>query len=74
LNVLSTAYYPPTIKATGMSWAGVVGNGGSFLAPVVGGWLISLGFSAVNILSMMALPALVCAFGVLFMRREWQLN
>ena len=74
LNVLSTAYYPPTIKATGMSWAGVIGNGGSFLAPVVGGWLISLGFSAVNILAMMAVPALVCAFGVLFMRREWQLN
>jgi MFS transporter, AAHS family, 4-hydroxybenzoate transporter len=74
LNVLSTAYYPPTIKATGMSWAGVVGNGGSFLAPVVGGWLIGLGFAAANILAMMAVPALVCAVGVLFMRREWQLN
>ncbi|MGH8261543.1 MAG: MFS transporter, partial [Steroidobacteraceae bacterium] len=74
LNVLSTAYYPPTIKATGMSWAGVVGNAGSFLAPIVGGWVIGMGFSAVNILAMVAAPALVCAAGVLFMRREWQGN
>jgi AAHS family 4-hydroxybenzoate transporter-like MFS transporter len=74
LNVLSTAYYPPTIKATGMSWAGVVGNGGSFLAPVVGGWLIGRGFASMNILSMIAVPALLCALGVLFMRREWQWN
>jgi AAHS family 4-hydroxybenzoate transporter-like MFS transporter len=74
LNVLSTAYYPPAIKATGMSWAGVVGNAGSLLAPIVGGWIIGMGFSAVNILSMIAVPALVCACGVLFMRREWQGN
>jgi hypothetical protein len=33
-----------------------------------------LGFSAVNILSMIAAPALACAFGVLLMRREWQWN
>jgi AAHS family 4-hydroxybenzoate transporter-like MFS transporter len=74
LNALSTAYYPPAIKATGMSWAGVVGNAGSFLAPVAGAWVIMLGFSAVNILSMIAAPALACAFGVLLMRREWQWN
>jgi MFS transporter, AAHS family, 4-hydroxybenzoate transporter len=74
LNALSTAYYPPSIKATGMSWAGVIGNAGSFLAPVVGAWVIARGVASMDILSLVCLPALVCAVGVLFMRREWQGN
>ncbi len=74
LNVLSTAYYPPAIKASGMSWAGVIGNFGAFLAPVVGGWGIDRGYSSVNILALLAVPLALCALGVLFMRREWQWN
>ncbi|MGH8261162.1 MAG: MFS transporter [Steroidobacteraceae bacterium] len=74
LNALSTAYYPPAIKATGMSWAGVVGNIGAFLAPLAGAWLMNRGVSAVNILAMLAAPALVCALGVTLLRSEWQWN
>jgi MFS transporter, AAHS family, 4-hydroxybenzoate transporter len=74
LNALSTAYYPPAIKATGMSWAGVLGNIGAFLAPMAGGWAIERGFSAVNILSMLSVAPLLCAACVLLMRREWQWN
>ena len=74
LNALSTAYYPPAIKATGMSWAGVIGNIGAFLAPVAGGWAIERGFSAVNILAMLAVLPALCALGVLLMRRAWQWN
>jgi MFS transporter, AAHS family, 4-hydroxybenzoate transporter len=74
LNALSTAYYPPAIKASGMSFAGVVGNVGAFLAPVVGGWGIERGYSSGSILGMLAAPLVLCALGVLFMRREWQWN
>ncbi len=74
LNALSTAYYPPAIKATGMGWAGVVGNIGAFLAPLAGGWAIDRGFSAVDILSMLSVLPVLCALGVLLMRREWQWN
>jgi MFS transporter, AAHS family, 4-hydroxybenzoate transporter len=74
LNALSTAYYPPAIKATGMGGAGVIGNVGAFLAPLAGGWAIERGFSAVNILSLLSLLPVLCALGVLFMRREWQWN
>ncbi|HUN25188.1 MAG TPA: MFS transporter [Steroidobacteraceae bacterium] len=74
LNALSTAYYPPAIKATGMSWAGVVGNVAAFLAPIAGGWAIDRGYSAMNILAMLSVPALACALGALLMRREWQWN
>jgi len=74
LNALSTAYYPPAIKATGMGWAGVIGNVAAFAAPIAGGWAIERGFSAVNILAMLSAPALACALGVLAVRREWQWN
>jgi MFS transporter, AAHS family, 4-hydroxybenzoate transporter len=74
LNALSTAYYPPAIKATGMSWAGVVGNLGAFLAPLVGGWAIARGLSSVNILGLLAVFSVLCLIVTLFMRREWQWN
>lgn len=74
LNALSTAYYPPAIKATGMSWAGVIGNVGAFLAPVAGAWVMDLGVSSVNILAILAVPALACAVVATLMRSEWQWN
>jgi MFS transporter, AAHS family, 4-hydroxybenzoate transporter len=72
LNALSTAYYPPAIKATGMSWVGVVGTLGSIVAPLAGGWAIEEGLPSVTILMVLALAPLVCAGGTLLMRREWQ--
>ncbi|MGH8150202.1 MAG: MFS transporter [Steroidobacteraceae bacterium] len=74
LNALSTAYYPPAIKASGMSWAGVVGNFGAFVAPIVSGWGIERGISSADILSLLAVFPLLCLVVTLFMRREWQWN
>jgi MFS transporter, AAHS family, 4-hydroxybenzoate transporter len=72
LNALSTAYYPPAIKATGMSWVGVVGTLGSIVAPLAGGWAIDQGVTSVTILMVLGVAPLVCAAGTLLMRREWQ--
>jgi AAHS family 4-hydroxybenzoate transporter-like MFS transporter len=72
LNALATAYYPPAIKATGMGWAGVVGTVGSIIAPLAGGQIIEVGFTPVTILVALSLGPIVCACGVLLMRREWQ--
>ncbi len=74
LNALATAYYPPAIKASGMSWAGVIGNLCAFAAPVAGGWGIERGYSSGSILAMLAAPLVLCALGVLLMRRDWQWN
>ena len=74
LNALSTAYYPPAIKATGMSWVGVVGNIGSIVAPVAGSSLIAGGISSANILALLCIPSLICAMGSLLMQRGWQTN
>jgi AAHS family 4-hydroxybenzoate transporter-like MFS transporter len=74
LNALSTAYYPSAIKATGMSWVGVVGTMGSIVAPFVGGWLIREQVAAVNILALLSVAPLLCAIAMLFMKSEWQGN
>ena len=72
LNALSAAYYPPSIKATGVAWALVIGSLGSVAAPLAGAWLIDFHLSPVYILALLAIPSLVCAAGVALMRREWQ--
>jgi MFS transporter, AAHS family, 4-hydroxybenzoate transporter len=74
LNALSTAYYPPRIKATGMAYVGAVGTIGSFISPNVVGWAIGEGASPVQILTSLCVFPLLCMAGVLMMRREWQNN
>jgi AAHS family 4-hydroxybenzoate transporter-like MFS transporter len=72
LNALSTAYYPPAIKATGMSWVGVAGQVGSSIAPLVGGQLIAAGVAATHILALLGVVPLLCALATLLMQRQWQ--
>ncbi|MGH8220762.1 MAG: MFS transporter [Steroidobacteraceae bacterium] len=74
LNALSTAYYPPAIKASGMSWAGVIGNAAAFLAPLAAAGAMNAGVSPVDILALLAIPAFACAACVPLMRIEWQWN
>jgi AAHS family 4-hydroxybenzoate transporter-like MFS transporter len=72
LNALSTAYYPPAIKATGMSWVGVVGGMGSIVGPLAGASIIDANYATVDILAVLAVPLLLCAGISLVMQREWQ--
>jgi AAHS family 4-hydroxybenzoate transporter-like MFS transporter len=72
LNALSAAYYPPAIKATGVSWALLIGGIGSTLGPLAGAAMIDRGLSTPTILALLAIPALVSALAVGLMRREWQ--
>jgi AAHS family 4-hydroxybenzoate transporter-like MFS transporter len=73
LNSLSAAYYPPAIKATGVSWALLIGGIGSTLGPLAGAWLIDRALPPISILALLAVPALIGALAVgLLMRREWQ--
>jgi MFS transporter, AAHS family, 4-hydroxybenzoate transporter len=74
LNALSTAYYPPRIKATGMAYVGAVGTIGSFISPNAVGWAIGNGFTPVQVLTSLSIPPILCLGGVLLMRREWQNN
>jgi AAHS family 4-hydroxybenzoate transporter-like MFS transporter len=72
INVLSAAYYPPAIKATGVSWAIVTGGIGSIVGPLAGAWLLARQLSPTMILALLAVPALCNAGAVALMRSEWQ--
>ena len=72
LNALSTAYYPPAIKATGFGWVGVIGGFGSIVAPLAGAWIIAHGVPSTGVLVMLVVPVLLCMGGTLLMRPEWQ--
>lgn len=72
LNALSAAYYPPAIKATGVSGGLLIGGIGSIVAPLAGAVLIDRGLATVAILALLAIPSLLCMLGVGLMRREWQ--
>lgn len=72
LNVLSAAYYPPRIKATGVSGGLLVGSIGSVIGPLAGAALIERGLPPTAILALLAIPPLICVAGVALMRREWQ--
>jgi AAHS family 4-hydroxybenzoate transporter-like MFS transporter len=72
LNTLSAAYYPPAFKAAGVSWALLLGGIGSTLGPITGAAMIDHGLSTVEILALLAIPALLCAAGVALMKRAWQ--
>jgi AAHS family 4-hydroxybenzoate transporter-like MFS transporter len=72
LNTLSAAFYPPAIKATGVSWALLIGGIGSTLGPITGAWMIQIGLEAPQILALLAIPALLCIAAVSVMKRRWQ--
>ena len=72
LNTLSAAYYPPAIKATGVSWGLLIGGIGSTLGPITGAWMIALDLSTTEILTLLVIPALLCAAAVSLMKRAWQ--
>ncbi len=72
LNALSTAYYPPAIKATGFGWVGVIGGIGSIVAPPVGAWFIRQGVPSTDVLVILVIPVVLCIVGTMAMKREWQ--
>lgn len=70
LVALAAAFYPVTLRATGVGGALTVGRVGAISAPLLGGVIIQH-FSPVGALGLMIIPALICAAGALTFRREW---
>jgi MFS transporter, AAHS family, 4-hydroxybenzoate transporter len=69
LNAFITAYYPTTIRGTGIGWSQVVGRGGSLIGPLVGGALVSQGISPSALFQVSAIaPLLACLALILFTR------
>ena len=70
LVALAAAFYPVTMRAAGVGWAITVGRLGAIAAPLLGGVIIQH-FSPVGTLALLLIPALACAIGSLFVRRQW---
>jgi AAHS family 4-hydroxybenzoate transporter-like MFS transporter len=70
LVALAAAFYPVTLRATGVGGALLVGRVGAISAPLLGGVIIQH-YSPVGALGLMIIPALICASGSLLVRKGW---
>jgi AAHS family 4-hydroxybenzoate transporter-like MFS transporter len=64
MNVLAASYYPTAIRSTGVGWALGIGRIGSIVGPVLGGIVLSLGWSTAELFLASAAPALVASMAV----------
>jgi len=67
LLAVATVSYPADIRGTAVGWAYAVAKFGGMLAPVVGGFLLTLGWTVKSICGVNALVALLVALLVLIL-------
>jgi MFS transporter, AAHS family, 4-hydroxybenzoate transporter len=68
-NALAAAFYPTSVKATGVGWALGIGRIGSIVGPVVGGVLLEQKWSAAAVFVAAAGAALCAALAALVLSR-----
>lgn len=64
-NAMASTIYPGAMRGSGTSWALGVGRTGQIIGPAVGGLLLSLHWSANNIMYVVAIPGLIAAASAL---------
>lgn len=68
LNALAPTYYPTRVRATGVSWMLGIGRIGGILGSLVGGSLLSLGFTLQSVFAILAVPAVLAALAIVMNR------
>ena len=71
VNALAVLFYPVEMRSTGVGWALGIGRFGSILGPVVGGYLLSWGWSYASLMQLAALPMLAAAIAIIVMGRRY---
>jgi AAHS family 4-hydroxybenzoate transporter-like MFS transporter len=61
LNAVSGSIYPTAIRSKGAGWMHGIGRFGAISAPLIGGWLISAGFSQQALFFMPSIPLAIGA-------------
>ena len=64
INALASVIYPTQIRATGVGWMLGFGRIGSIAGPLLGGMMLGAGVAPQEILSMSAVPMLLCCASV----------
>lgn len=72
LVALATVSYPLDIRASGIGWAYAVGKVGSLLAPIAGGFVLSLNWSVSTICGVNGLAALFITVAIIILQRHLQ--
>jgi len=65
LNAHAPACYPTEIRATGVSWMLGIGRFGSIFGSMIGGVMLTAGWSAATILASLTVPGILAALAVL---------
>ncbi len=68
-NALAAAFYPTSVRATGVGWALGVGRVGSIVGPLVGGLLLAAKWSAASVFVAAAAAALCAALAAFCLSR-----
>ncbi len=68
-NALAAAFYPTSVRATGVGWALGIGRVGSIIGPLVGGALLSAKWSTASVFAAAAGAALCAALAAFFVSR-----
>lgn len=64
LAPLTSTYYPPELRSTGVGWANGVGRAGSFFGPLALAWLMNRHLSPALVLGALMVPMTLCALFV----------
>ncbi len=65
---LAAVSYPTDVRGTAVGWAYAFGRVGTIVAPTVGGYFLTIGWSAARICGLSALVGLFCALLLLVLR------
>jgi AAHS family 4-hydroxybenzoate transporter-like MFS transporter len=68
-NALAAAFYPTSVRSTGVGWALGVGRVGSIIGPLVGGVLLSMKWSTAAVFICAAAAALCAALAAFWLSR-----
>jgi AAHS family 4-hydroxybenzoate transporter-like MFS transporter len=64
MNALTANFYPTGLRSTGLGWALGIGRFGSIVGPVLGGFLLSLGWQSNTLFTVIAVPAAISSLAV----------
>jgi AAHS family 4-hydroxybenzoate transporter-like MFS transporter len=68
-NALAAAFYPTSVRATGVGWALGIGRIGSIVGPLVGGVLMTMKWSTASLFMAAAAAALCAALAAFWLSR-----
>jgi MFS transporter, AAHS family, 4-hydroxybenzoate transporter len=72
LNALSAAFYPASVRTTGVGWSYSIGRVGAIMGPICGGLMLQAQVTPTQVLGILIVPVLACATCVAVLRSAWR--